>query len=506
MVKTMNQKQKSSSSWYKSHPIVMIACLVISCVALPVSAEDQASIQALKQIGKAFASIAEKASPAVVGVEAIKVQEQAVSPHGRGYGNPYNNQDLYEYFFGPRSPRSRTPQRPRETAAQGTGFIISEDGYVLTNNHVVSNAKKDRVTIKLSDGTELQAKVVGTDPESDVAVVKIDTDEDMPFLKLADSDALEVGEWVVAIGSPFGLSHTVTAGIVSAKGRTSIIDGISFEDFIQTDAAINPGNSGGPLLNLDAEVVGINTAILGPGGANAGIGFAIPTSLAKNVADQLMESGKVVRGYLGVLIKDVTSGYVEALDLEGLDGAVVAEVTKDSPAAEAGLEHYDVIVELNGDSVDSANDLMSKVAALKPDTKVRLKVIREGRAKKVTVILGERPANGELMSGVSSTSDIAERIGIEVTDLTEELSKRFGFEGLGGVLISAVNNGSEADRKGLRAGTLILEVNRQTVESKREFNTLLDEAAEKGKSTILLYVTDGSRKDMIPVKIPAEED
>jgi serine protease Do len=506
MVKTMNQTEKYSSSWCKTYPLVMIAWLVISCVALPVSAEDQASIQALKQIGKAFASIAEKASPAVVGVEAIKVQEKVVSPHGRGYGSPYNNEDLYEYFFGPRSPRSRTPQRPRETEAQGTGFIISKDGYILTNNHVVSNAKNDKVTIKLSDGTEVQAKVVGTDPESDVAVVKIDTDDDMPFLTLADSDALEVGEWVVAIGSPFGLSHTVTAGIVSAKGRTNIIDGISFEDFIQTDAAINPGNSGGPLLNLDAEVVGINTAIMAPGGANAGIGFAIPTSLAKNVAEQLMESGKVVRGYLGVLIENVTPGHVETLDLEGLKGALITEVNKETPAAKAGLEHYDVIVELDGDSVESANDLMSKVAALKPETKVRLKVMRDGRSKKITVILGERPANGEVTSDLSTTSDIAERIGVEVTDLTEELSKRFGFEKLDGVLISVVNNGSEADRKGLRAGMLILEVNRQVVESKREFNTLLDEAAEEGKSTILLYVTDGSRKAMIPVKIPDKED
>ena len=471
--------------------------LVISFVALPVSAEEEASIQGLRQMGKAFSSIAEKASPAVVGVEVVKVADPSRP------GNSREDQ-LYEYFFGPRS-RSRMPQQ-RESSAQGSGFIISEDGYILTNNHVVSNAKNGKVTIKMSDGEEFQGKVVGADPESEVAVVKIDVDRDLVYLELADSDELEVGEWVVAIGNPFGLSHTVTAGIVSAKGRNRIMDGINFQDFIQTDAAINPGNSGGPLLNLSGEVIGINTAILGPNGGNIGIGFAIPVNMARNVSDQLMESGTVVRGYLGVMIEDVTPALADGLDLKGRKGALITEVNKDTPAEEAGLEYYDVIVELNDDVIESANDLMSKVAAMKPETKVRLKVMRDGRAKKVTVILGTRPANGELASKLSSSSDIADRIGFEVTELTDELSGRLDFEDLEGVVISAVENGSEADRKGLRAGMLILEVNRQTVDSVRQFNKLMDEMAEEGKSTVLLYVTDGSRKAMIPVKIPDDEE
>jgi serine protease Do len=497
MIKTADRPV--NNSWSTRAMAFMCVWLVVSCVSLPVNAEEEASIHALRQMGKAFTSIAEKASPAVVGVEVIKVADTR-----RGGGGNTREDQLYEYFFGPRS-RSRMPQQ-RESEAQGSGFIISEDGYILTNNHVVSNAKNDKVTIKMSDGEEFQGKVVGADPESEVAVVKIDVNRDLVYLELADSDKLEVGEWVVAIGNPFGLSHTVTAGIVSAKGRNRIMDGINFQDFIQTDAAINPGNSGGPLLNLSGEVIGINTAILGPSGGNIGIGFAIPVNLARSVSDQLMESGTVVRGYLGVLIEDVTPGLADSLDLKERKGALITEVNEDTPADEAGLEHYDVIVELNDDVIESANDLMSKVAAMKPETKVRLKVMRNGRVKKVTVILGTRPTSGELASKISSSSDITDRIGFEVTELTKELAGRLEFEDLEGVVISAVENGTEADRKGLRAGMLILEVTRQTVDSVRQFNKLMKEMAEEGKRTVLLYVTDGSRKAMIPVKIPDDEE
>jgi len=501
MVKTLDKPLKTS--WRERTFVLICTCLVVSCIALPTQAEEEASIQALRQMGKAFASIAAKASPAVVGVEAVKVEQSTGQFHGRG-NNPSEDQ-FYEYFFGPRS-RSRTPQRPRESSAQGTGFIISEDGYILTNNHVVSNAKNDEVTIKLSDGEEVQGKVIGADPDSEVAVVKIDVDKKLTYLKLADSEQLEVGEWVVAIGNPFGLSHTVTAGIVSAKGRNNIMDGINYQDFIQTDAAINPGNSGGPLLNLNMEVVGINTAILGPNGGNIGIGFAIPINMAKNVSDQLRASGKVVRGYLGVMIENVTPALAESLDIEGRKGAAVTEVQTDTPAERAGLKRYDVIVELDGEPVEGANDLMSRVAVLMPKTKVQLKVMRDGRSKKITVTLEERPGTDELMRGSSGSSDVSDRIGFEVTELTEELSTRLDFEGLDGVVISAVENGSEADRKGLRAGMLILELDRQAVESVRQFSKLLAEAAEEGKNSVLLYVTDGSRKAMIPVKIPDEDE
>jgi serine protease Do len=492
--------QSVNNSWSRRAMVIICSCLVISCVALPVGAEEEASIQALRQMGKAFSSIAERASLAVVGVEVVKVADTS----GRRGNSNSREEELYEYFFGPRS-RQRMPQQ-RESGAQGSGFIISEDGYILTNNHMVINAKNDEVTIKMSDGEEFQGKVVGTDPESEVAVVKIDVDRTLTYLELADSDELEVGEWVVAIGNPFGLSHTVTAGIVSAKGRNRIMDGMNFQDFIQTDAAINPGNSGGPLLNLSGEVIGINTAILGPNGGNIGIGFAIPVNLARNVSDQLMESGTVVRGYLGVMIEDVTPALADNLELKGRKGALITEVNEDTPAAEAGLEHYDVIVELNDDTVESANDLMSKVAAMKPETKVRLKVMRDGRAKKITVILGTRPANGELVAKKPNSSDIPDRIGFEVTDLTEELSERLSFGDLDGVLISAVENGSEADRKGLVAGMLILEVNRETVESVKQFNKILEDAEENGKTSILLYLTDGSRKAMRTVKIPDKDD
>lgn len=483
--------------------VLICTWFVLSCVALPVFAQDEASVNALKEMGKAFSSIAGKASPAVVGIEVVKVEEVTM----RGQANPFED-DIFEYFFGPRS-RSRTPQRrQRETAAQGSGFIISEDGYILTNNHVVANAKNNKVTVKFSDGDEVDAKVVGADPESEVAVVKVNVDKKLPVIRMADSSQLEVGEWVIAIGNPFGLSHTVTAGIVSAKGRNSIPmgDELQFQDFIQTDAAINPGNSGGPLLNLNGEVVGINTAILGPNGGNIGIGFAIPVNMAKSVADQLMENGKVVRGYLGVLIEDVTPDKAEGLGIKTHKGALVTEVQDGTPADKAGLKYYDVIVEVDGDPIDSANSLMSKVASMRPETKVELKVLRENRTKKITVTLGQRPDSAELAAKSAQSSGVAERIGFEVTELTEELASQLDYEDMKGVVISNVENGSEADRKGLRAGMLILEVNRDAVSSVKEFNKLLkDKADDKDGNVVLLYVTDGSRKAMIPVKIPDDE-
>ncbi|MHC4518315.1 MAG: trypsin-like peptidase domain-containing protein, partial [Planctomycetota bacterium] len=298
---------------YGARSVSLSCLLVMFLIPLSgVSGEEQ-SIATLRQMGRAFASIAEKASPAVVGIQATKVVSRGLSSRGGPYGGPSNpfEDELYRYFFGPRrSPREREEPEPRQVA-QGSGFIISSDGYILTNNHMVGEA--ETVTVKLADGRKLTAELVGTDPQTDVAVVKID-ETDLPHIPLANSDTLEVGEWVVAIGSPFGLSHTVTAGIVSAKGRSRI--GVAdYEDFIQTDAAINFGNSGGPLLNLDGEAVGINTAIIGPGG-NVGIGLAIPSNMAREIYGQLKESGEVIRGFLGVQMSDMEPGMGEYFGLE----------------------------------------------------------------------------------------------------------------------------------------------------------------------------------------------
>jgi serine protease Do len=339
-----------------------------------------------------------------------------------------------------------------------------------------------------------------------VAVIKVDPDDNLPYLELADSDALEVGEWVVAIGNPFGLSHTVTAGIVSALGRNRLtaLNDIKYQDFIQTDAAINPGNSGGPLLNLDGKVVGMNTAILGPGGGNAGIGFAIPANLAKSVSQQLRESGKVVRGFLGVSIDNLRPRQAESLELDNTDGALVMEVMPDTPADDAGLERYDVIVELDGKPVADASKLMSKVADMKPGTKVRLRVLRNGRGRNMTVILGERPQYGQIASDTERSSSVSERFGFEVTELTDELAERLDVGDMKGVLVQSVDNGSEAYREGLRPGNLILEVNQKSVESVRAFNRILEDAVDEDKP-LLLYFTNGERNFIVALQIPEDD-
>ncbi len=321
----------------KSRAISIAVLLIAATFVVPAGAAETESFKALRAMGKAFASIAQNASPAVVNVVCEKERGRESSDrYGFRQDHPFFDEDFFERFFG--APRERR-RAPRTQRARGTGFIISPDGYLLTNNHLVSDAKDGMIEVTLSNGKELKAKVIGTDPASDVAVAKIDRDEAFPFIKLADSDALEVGEWVLAIGNAFGLSHTVTFGIVSAKGRDGLALGreLNFQDFIQTDAAINPGNSGGPLLNLDGEAVGINTALAGPSGVSAGIGFAIPINMAQGISDQLIATGTVRRGFLGIMMNPLTEEVAKSLDLPDARGTLVVTVFEDTPAVRAGL-------------------------------------------------------------------------------------------------------------------------------------------------------------------------
>ncbi|MHC4159915.1 MAG: DegQ family serine endoprotease [Planctomycetota bacterium] len=437
---------------------------------------------------------------AVVSIKAEKiVTRDRPSMHDWPFGEPFDpfEDDLFDFFFRrqrPRQhPRQRSPQQQKyRQQVQGSGFIVSADGYILTNNHVVGEA--DEVTIKLLDGREFTAKNIITDPESDVAVVKID-ESDLPFLELADSDALEVGEWVLAIGNPFGLSHTVTAGIVSAKGRSGI--GLTaYEDFIQTDAAINFGNSGGPLVNLDGKVVGINTAIVGPGG-NIGIGFAIPINMAKAIYDQLIGTGIVVRGFLGIAMTELTPELAEAFDLKDTKGVAISEVLEDSAAEKAGLKHNDIIVEFQGQPVESANELRNRVAMLKPGAKVELVVLRDGKRKKFTAELGERPGQAQL---TSEQPQALETLGFSVQNLTDDLAKRLGYEGQSGVVVTQVEPGSLADLAGISSGTLIIEVNREPVENTDQFNEAMEKAAEQG--TVLLLIKDKRYTRFVVLTLP----
>jgi serine protease Do len=450
-------------------------------------AQDEQSIAALRQMGKAFASIAEKASPAVVAIKS----ERAVTQQYYGYEElPYGNQgnqfdpfsdDLFDFFFRRNSPRQRvprTPERKQMTTAQGTGFIISPDGYILTNNHLVGDAEK--VNVELGDGRKFTAEKTGTDEDSDVAVVKIDA-KDLKYLKLADSDKLEVGEWVLAIGNPLGLSHTVTAGIVSAKGRSGF--GLAtLENFIQTDAAINFGNSGGPLINLDGEVVGINAAIVGASG-NIGIGFAVPINMAKNIYEQLKAGKKVERGLLGVMPNDMDADMAKAFGLEDSRGVVISEVEPDSAADKAGIEHNDVILELDGQPVTSGNELRNKIAMLTPGTKVKILLWRNGQKRTVTATLDKRDSKSDQPE---APADALDELGFTVQTLTDEVAGRYGYDGQQGVVVAGVEPGSQADRAGLVQGMLIKEVNQAQVKNVKEFNEAMTKAEEKGTAILLV--------------------
>ena len=476
-------KQKKASSRY----LVISTLFLLLLFIVPASAfaEDTDSIATLRQMGKAFASIAEKTSPAVVGLKAEKIVTREYQTFGdRPFGDPFED-DIFDFFFRRRSPRQRSPQRRyREPqTAQGSGFIISSDGYILTNNHLVGETEK--VEIELSDGRKFNAEIIGADQVSDVAVVKIDA-ENLPFLELADSDTLEVGEWVLAIGNPLGLSHTVTAGIVSAKGRSGFGLAVA-EDFIQTDAAINFGNSGGPLINLDGKVVGINTAIYGSSG-NIGIGFAIPINTAKNAYNQLIEGGSIEHGFLGVMPETLDPETALILGLKEDDkGVFIIQVTPDSPADKAGLKHNDVVLEIDGEPVESAGAFRNNIAMLKPGSQAKLVVWRDGKRKTLTVKLGKRPPAEELDDTLPT--DTIEELGFTVETLTDELAERYGYEGESGVLVRDVEPGSQAARVHIVRGTLIKEVNLQEVKNTKEFNEAIKKAKKKG--SVLLLVKRG---------------
>jgi serine protease Do len=474
--------------------------LVLLLVSWPAVgwAEDNQDIAVLRRMGKAFASIAEKASPAVVGVKATKIIKGSEQLRDGGSGDPFNpfGDDFFERFRR-RSPR-RFQQPEARQVAQGSGFIVTPDGYILTNNHMVGEAEEVIVTV--GDGRKLKAKIIGADPETDVAVVKIDA-QDLPYVELANSDSLEVGEWVIAIGNPFGLSHSVTAGIVSAKGRSQI--GVAdYEDFIQTDAAINFGNSGGPLLNLDGKAVGISTALIGPGG-NVGIGLAIPINMAKAIYEQLKEGGKVVRGFLGVTIQDLEPGMGEFFSVENGKGAVVTNVMDGSAAQKAGIRADDIVVELEGEPVTGANELMNRIAVHKPGSAISMTVLRDGKRKTFAVTLDKRPPGASAMAPGGETEAPAQ-LGMSVQNLTEELKQRLGYENDSGVVVTQVESGSLADEYGLEPGVLITEVNRQPVRNVRQFREALTKAQKGGKVLLRVVFEEGNRS-LVFIPLPEKK-
>jgi serine protease Do len=455
--------------------------------ALPAVSAD------LEAVNKGFVAVAKRVIPTVVSI----TSEQNVTVEDP-WSRFFHSDDFFKRFF--QAPDGRQQEYKRR--GLGSGVIVSTDGYILTNHHVVKDADQISVVI---DKEEFEAEVVGKDPATDLAVVKIDK-KDLPAIRLGDSDNLEVGEWVLAVGSPFSqlLAHTVTSGIISAKGRqldNGLSRDLTYQDFIQTDAAINPGNSGGALVNIRGELIGINTAIYSEGGGNLGIGFAVPVNLAKSVMDDLISHGKVVRGYLGVMIGTPDAELSQALGLKSNKGAVINEVVDDSPAAKAGLQAGDVIVALEGKEIEDSQHLTNLVASYTPETRINLKVVREGKEIQKSVLLAERPDFSNAKdTPAGSKGSATGQLGFSVTELSSSAAEQLGYQGLQGVVVSSVSQGSVAFEKGLQRGDLITAVNRQEVASVQKFRQILDRVSA---GDIVLFQVRRERTNLfLAMKMP----
>lgn len=444
-----------------------------------------------------FTALVEQASPAVVNISTRqKVPDNLAANEGQLNvpdleGMPPMFREFFEHNF-PQVPRTPGGGRQREAQSLGSGFIISADGYVLTNNHVIADA--DEIIVRLSDRSELEAKLIGTDPRSDVALLKVEG-KGLPTVKLGKSEDLKVGEWVLAIGSPFGFDHSVTAGIVSAKGRS--LPNESYVPFIQTDVAINPGNSGGPLFNLAGEVVGINSQIFTRSGGFMGLSFAIPMSVALDVADQLKSDGKVSRGWLGVVIQEVSKDLAESFGLDKPAGALVAQVLEGGPAAQGGLQVGDVILSLDGQQIVMSADLPHLVGTLKPGSAAELDVVRDGSRKKLKLTIGALPEDDEALAqaatGVERSSN---RLGVKVVELTDEQKR--GLDLKGGVVISEVQDGPAA-LIGLRPGDVITHLNNEAIDSATTFAEVA-QALPKNRSVSMRVLRQG-RASFITFKL-----
>ena len=424
-----------------------------------------------------FSELAAKCGPAVVNISAERTSPAAAGPEeffGEMFrGMPPGADRFFEFFGGPNARGKRPPQKQM---SRGSGFIISPDGYIVTNYHVVADGDSIQVTLDESNGktAPLTATVVGTDEDTDLALLKVEAKKDLPFLKFGDSDALLVGEWLLAIGNPFALDHTVTAGILSAKNRN--IHAGPFDNFLQTDASINPGNSGGPLLNMKGEVIGINTAIIASG---QGIGFAIPSNMAAGIVEQIKSGKKVSRGWIGVTIQDVDENTAKALGLPEATGALIGSVMPDEPAAKGGMKDGDVVLEVNGQKIDDSSALLRAIATEAPGSKVNMVVWRDGERKNITVQLGERNLKASSGKSGSAVEQDAPSIGLSVRPLTKEEARTANVKPGTGLLIVGVEPGKLAAEAELREGDIILSANLKPIKSVEEFSKIIREDAKK---------------------------
>jgi len=466
----------------RTKPLVFIVLLVFGIVALssfnPASGVET-NDRTLLSFPESFNKLAENSSPAVVNIRTIKTikgggrvfRQFKKGPFGKN--DPFN--DFFDRFFG--------EERPHDFKQRslGSGFIINKDGYIVTNNHVVENA--DKIEVILKDEKEFDAEIVGRDVNTDLALIKIKPDRDLPVLLFGDSDALKVGQWVVAIGSPFGLEHTVTAGIVSAKGR--VIGSGPYDDFIQTDASINPGNSGGPLINMQGKVVGINTAIIAGG---SGIGFAIPINLAKNIVDQLKSSGEVIRGWLGVGIQDISKQVAEYYGIKSKKGVLVTEVFPDDPADKAGIEPQDIILSINGIEVGTSREITSMIADLGVGETVKIKALRNGKTRTFSVKIAKREETR--ISARSTRKEKQTELGISVENVTPEIARRFNLKEAKGVIVSAVEPDSKAKEAGVRKLDIIKEINHKSIATVSDLNKVISEIKKDEPIRMFIWRTN----------------
>jgi serine protease Do len=447
----------------KMSPSVFVFFLVLGAAALLWGATPVVNTAQAFSAPESFSELAEAAKPGVVNIRTVKTIKGGSPVFRHFFGNPHGgNRSPFDEFFGPFQGDGQ--QRDFKQRSLGSGFLIDDDGFIVTNNHVIEDA--DQIKVILADDKEFDAELVGRDPKTDLALIRIEGAKNLKPLELGNSEKLKVGTWVVAIGSPFGLEQTVTAGIVSAKGR--IIGSGPYDDFIQTDASINPGNSGGPLLNMDGEVVGINTAIIASG---QGIGFAIPINLAKGIIDQLKDKGEVTRGWLGVGIQDLTPELAEYYGLKAEKGVLVTQVFEGDPADKAGIKVNDVILSVDGQNVTTGRELSAMIANTPVGNQTKIDLIRDGKKKALTVTLAKRDDDEKTVAVQGRDND---ELGIEVTDLDSDIARRFGIDGKeSGVLVTDVKDDSLARDADVRPGDIIKEINRTVVKDRKDFVQLM---------------------------------
>ena len=489
----MNAVVKNQRSVLKSRTfqVLMVAFFAVALLAAytfragaSTTAADPAS-----DLGTAIKQVAKASVPAVVHVEVTEKREM-----GQQF-MPFQNDPFFRFFFDtPNSPRS-PHQYKREMKGLGTGVIIDKEGHILTNNHVAGNA--DEINVVLDNGEKYKAELVGADPKTDLAVLKIDADKPLPYLQFGDSDKIEVGDWVVAIGHPRGLDQTVTQGIISAKHRTGITDPSSYQDFLQTDAAINPGNSGGPLLSLDGKVIGINTAIASQSGGFEGIGFAIPSNMAVHVSKALIDHGSVSRGWMGVSVQDLTPEMAKSFKLDSTKGALIADVIKGGPAEKAGVKRGDVIVKWDGKTIDDMSQLRNVVAATKIGEKVDVVVMRDSKEKTLQLTVGNMDDAAEMQ-----TTSVKKTLGLEVRPVTKKDMEKYDLDSTEGVVATSVDPNSPLGAVGFEEGDIILQVNGQTVTDMDSFVSLAGQLKSGSRAIILALDHRTGRTGYLQITIP----